>query len=638
MRQFHFSYNTVEAALSGVREIRAALDAVPHRDAAAFVFLIACNRGDAERLLEAWDRGLPEVRRVGITEGFEVGTTQQMQIVFNLITAEQKAFHSIQIPCAPGEEASAAERFVRFADGIPHLKGIALYPSDQRLNITRFLQKGCQHVPVFGAEAAPIVIVDGHKNNYHMVPGFAVGETVLDSGFSALLISGEHTHVNMEYILGWSPIGREMEMELDREKNDSVGETKIRMIDGRPALEIYHKYLGVQWDRFFVRNVCEFPLMVRREGLDICMIPMDSRNGGLTLTGTIEEHEKLRFSYSTRETVLNAAREGSERMAAFDADAVIMSICGNRTNCLQEDSHLEWDYYREKNPQLAFCHGYCEIAYNGGKGGVLNSAIVAVGLRESAETAGPLDGSAFITAPEGKESHSGPIPLSYRVSHFFHVMTEELVHLQRHLEEEVDLKTHEIEKLSLHVVQTLAETIDAKDKYTNGHSTRVAEYAREIAKRAGYSRENQEHIYIMGLLHDVGKIGVPDAVINKPARLTDEEFLLIKTHPIQGAKILQTIEEMPQLATGARYHHERYDGKGYPDGLAGLEIPEEARIIGVADAYDAMTSNRSYRRSMSQEEVREQIVQGMGTQFDPHFAEIMLEMMDEDADYQMREH
>ena len=164
------------------------------------------------------------------------------------------------------------------------------------------------------------------------------------------------------------------------------------------------------------------------------------------------------------------------------------------------------------------------------------------------------------------------------------------------------------------------------------------QYAREIAKRAGYSRENQEHIYIMGLLHDVGKIGVPDAVINKPARLTDEEFLLIKTHPIQGAKILQTIEEMPQLATGARYHHERYDGKGYPDGLAGLEIPEEARIIGVADAYDAMTSNRSYRRSMSQEEVREQIVQGMGTQFDPHFAEIMLEMMDEDADYQMREH
>jgi putative two-component system response regulator len=166
----------------------------------------------------------------------------------------------------------------------------------------------------------------------------------------------------------------------------------------------------------------------------------------------------------------------------------------------------------------------------------------------------------------------------------------------------------------------------------------VAQYAREIARRAGYSRENQEHIYIMGLLHDVGKIGVPDAVINKPARLTDEEFLLIKTHPIQGAKILQTIEEMPQLATGARYHHERYDGKGYPDGLAGLEIPEEARIIGVADAYDAMTSNRSYRRSMSQEEVREQIVQGMGTQFDPHFAEIMLEMMDEDADYQMREH
>ena len=637
MRQFQFVYSTVEDALSGIVEIRAKLDAVPHRDAAVFMFLIACDREDAAQLLAAWDSRLPEVRRVGITEGFEVGTTQQMQIVFNLVTSDQKAFHSIQIPCAPGEEAAAAERFVRFAEGIPHLKGVALYPSNTRINITRFLQNGCQHVPVFGAEAAPIVKVEGHMNNYHMEPGFAVGEAVLDSGFSALLISGEHVHVNMEYILGWSPIGREMEMELDQEANDSVGETKIRTIDGSPALEIYRKYLGVEWDRFFIRNVCEFPLMVRRDGVDICLVPMDSRRGGLTLTGTVEAHEKLRFSYSTRESILNAAREGSERMTAFDAEAVIMSICGNRTNCLQEESHLEWDFFRGKNPDLAFCHGYCEIAYEGGKGGVLNSAIVAVGFRESDVGAESLDGSAFITGREEMDSHSGPIPLSYRVSHFFHIMTDELVHLQRHLEDEVERKTRENERLSIQVVQTLVEAIDAKDTYTNGHSSRVAKYAREIARRAGYGHENQDRIFFMGLLHDVGKIGIPDAVINKPGRLTDAEFNQIKTHPVLGAKILQTIDEMPELVTGARYHHERYDGKGYPEHLEGAEIPEEARIIGVADAYDAMTSNRSYRRSMDQQVVREQIEQGMGTQFDPRFAKIMLQMMEEDVDYQMRE-
>ena len=190
---------------------------------------------------------------------------------------------------------------------------------------------------------------------------------------------------------------------------------------------------------------------------------------------------------------------------------------------------------------------------------------------------------------------------------------------------------------SFHVVQTLAEAIDAKDTYTNGHSGRVAKYSQEIAKRAGLSKRYQNEIFMMGLLHDVGKIGVPDAVINKSGRLTDEEFGIIKTHPTTGARILDKIEEMPELAVGAHWHHERIDGKGYPSGLKGRQIPIEARIIAVADAYDAMTSNRSYREVMPQSKVREQIEQGLGTQFDPVFGRIMLEMIDEDTDYSMRE-
>ena len=144
--------------------------------------------------------------------------------------------------------------------------------------------------------------------------------------------------------------------------------------------------------------------------------------------------------------------------------------------------------------------------------------------------------------------------------------------------------------------------------------------------------------YMMGLLHDVGKIGIPDAVINKPAKLTEEEFAIIKTHPGMGASILGKIKDRPNLASGARWHYERYDGKGYPDGLKGTEIPEEARIIAVADAYDAMTSCRSYRKAMPQEVVRQEIEKGMGTQFDSEFANIMLAMIDEDTEYQLREH
>ena len=222
--------------------------------------------------------------------------------------------------------------------------------------------------------------------------------------------------------------------------------------------------------------------------------------------------------------------------------------------------------------------------------------------------------------------------------------TIELVRLQRDLESEVEKKTEEVEKkakeiegLSLHVVQTLAEAIDAKDTYTNGHSSRVAEYARMISERFGYDRKQADEIYMMGLLHDVGKIGVPDAVINKPGKLTDEEFALIKKHPEMGSRILESVKEMPGLKIGARWHHERYDGHGYPDGLSGTDIPEEARIIAVADSYDAMTSNRSYRDVLSQSVVRQEIEKGKGTQFDPVFADIMLEMIDLDHDYKMRE-
>ena len=225
-----------------------------------------------------------------------------------------------------------------------------------------------------------------------------------------------------------------------------------------------------------------------------------------------------------------------------------------------------------------------------------------------------------------------PEVLTLRVRHII-----DLIRLQRNLSQEVEKKTEENEKLFMHVVHSLADAIDAKDTYTNGHSGRVAKYSKEIARRYGYSEKAQGDIYMMGLLHDVGKIGVPDAVINKPAKLTDEEFAMIKNHPAMGSRILKNIKEMPALATGARWHHEKYGGGGYPDGLSGNDIPEEARIIAVADAYDAMSSRRSYRDVLPQEVVRGEIEKGKGTQFDPKFADIMLSMIDEDTEYTLKE-
>ncbi|MCR5688145.1 MAG: HD-GYP domain-containing protein [Lachnospiraceae bacterium] len=183
----------------------------------------------------------------------------------------------------------------------------------------------------------------------------------------------------------------------------------------------------------------------------------------------------------------------------------------------------------------------------------------------------------------------------------------------------------------------LVNAIDAKDEYSRGHSLRVAEYSERIARKLGKSSDECYKIYYAALLHDVGKIGIDDSIINKKGRLTPEEYEAIKQHTVIGNQILSWINEYPYLSIGAHYHHERYDGKGYPSQLKGEDIPEIARIISVADAYDAMTSNRSYRKSIPQQLVREEIIKGAGTQFDPAFATVMQELIDLDPEYRMRE-
>ena len=232
----------------------------------------------------------------------------------------------------------------------------------------------------------------------------------------------------------------------------------------------------------------------------------------------------------------------------------------------------------------------------------------------------------FILKPISKDL------LTNRIGHAI-----ELISLRRNMSTEVEKSTRENKQSMLHILHAFGEVIDSKDCFTLGHSMRVAEYACEIAKRAGYSSQQQNNIYMAALLHDVGKLGVPDAVINKSDLLSDDEMEIVKQHTSMGGSALEKVKGMPHLASSARWHHERFEGGGYPDGLAGKMIPDEARIIAVADAYAAMTSRRRYRNILSQEDVRSEIEKGRGTQFDPAYADIMLEMIDNDKDYAMRE-
>ena len=194
-----------------------------------------------------------------------------------------------------------------------------------------------------------------------------------------------------------------------------------------------------------------------------------------------------------------------------------------------------------------------------------------------------------------------------------------------------------LKQMNMNIIRSLAFAIDAKDRYTSGHSQRVADYSVRVAKKLGLSEDAQRIVFYAGLLHDVGKISVPIEVINKPGRLTEEEFDQIRTHTSSGYHILRDIHDDSRIGHAAKYHHERYDGKGYPNGLAGKDIPEIARIIAVADAYDAMASNRSYRKLLPQEVIRSEIEKGRGTQFDPKMADAMLEIITEDTEYALHQ-
>lgn len=203
------------------------------------------------------------------------------------------------------------------------------------------------------------------------------------------------------------------------------------------------------------------------------------------------------------------------------------------------------------------------------------------------------------------------------------------------LQAEVDKQTKyaqqrhkRVEQMSVQLVQTLANAIDAKDKYTNGHSSRVAEYSVRIATAMGWNKEAVDILRYEGLLHDIGKIGISDIILNKAAALSDDEYDMLKDHVTIGFDIMHDASTLPGAANVIRYHHERYDGTGYPDGLKGEQIPIDARIVSIVDTYDAMSSNRIYRKALPKDKIREEMLKGRGRQFDPQILDVFISLFD----------
>ncbi len=197
----------------------------------------------------------------------------------------------------------------------------------------------------------------------------------------------------------------------------------------------------------------------------------------------------------------------------------------------------------------------------------------------------------------------------------------------KQINEKLEDSKEQLEQAYLDMIQTLRYTVEAKDSYTRGHSDRVSEYSVLIGEKLGLSEEQIKTLRIGGLFHDIGKIGIPDSILLKPAKLTDDEYSQIKNHPSIGAHILGNATIFKEIIPIVKHHHEKYDGNGYPSRLKGEEIPYMARIAAVADTFDAMTSRRSYRGPIDIEHVKEEIKRCEGTQFDPQIAEAFLDIL-----------
>ena len=216
------------------------------------------------------------------------------------------------------------------------------------------------------------------------------------------------------------------------------------------------------------------------------------------------------------------------------------------------------------------------------------------------------------------------ITIIYLTWLFFRTQIQKTIENQKR---ELEFAKKQVE-MGNETILTIAQTVDARDENTSHHSARVAEYSVLIAKELNFTENQLDSLLRTALLHDIGKIGIPDSILNKPSRLTDEEYFVMKTHVTKGAEILRHFTLLENVAEGALYHHERYDGKGYAHGLKGEEIPLNARIIALADAFDAMTANRVYRKQLDLDFVLEEIKKCSGSQFDPNLVEIFLKLID----------
>ena len=457
-------YKSAEASIGQISKI---LTDTPHRSAVITFYEKGFSKQEVASLLACIkDCGHDELLVAGISvtliaELMPEGTGIQL----NLILAEEAEIEVVPMPCMLGEELSVAEKLKERLFAHEHVRVVELFGSNMALNTTKFMKaamEGHEDAVLFGTstirglpaklsveENENIVEIEQGITDLEMNEFVIAGDCILNDGFVAVIFAGEKLRAMSNYALGWNPIGRKMVPELG--ECAARGETVIKKINDSPAVDIYKEYLGVYPDSFLIGNVCEFPFIVERDGIDICMIPIDCGNDGeLFFMMTVDPGERIRFTFASHDEVLAASRRSLEDMEDFRPEALFLTLCGNRINFLKEDAHIEWDSFSDVSSDYALMHGACELYYHGKKGGILNSAHLAIGMRENDTSAGV---SAYYH-PAIESLRKGRIlSLSDRMSVFLSRITTELLDMAKEAKDANNAKSAFLSHIS-HEIRT----------------------------------------------------------------------------------------------------------------------------------------------------------------------------------------
>ncbi len=508
MIQKKFLCKDIGAVKEAVGQICGILRDTPHKSALVTFYETGLTRGEIDGLVEDLRRsGTPQLQIAGISltiiaELMPEGTG----VLLNLILTDEADMEVVSVPCMPGEEAEAAGKLRARLDNADNVRAVELFGSNMSINTTRFIEKameGHEDVVLFGTSTIrglmqKITVDEGGDNliDVEQIDPSSVkeelifGGEILYDGFVAVVFSGEDLKVRADYALGWNPIGRSLPLELG--EDPEMGETVVNRIYGLPAVDIYREYLGVYPDAYLISNICEFPLVVERDGINICMVPLTGgKDGELYFMMTLREGEKLRFTFASHDEVLAASRRSLENQERFQPQALFLTLCGNRINFLKEDAHLEWDSFKSVGPDNVIMHGACELFYHKGKGGILNSAHLAIGLRE-----GEADSIAEYEHPTLESlRHGRTLSLSDRMSVFLSKITTELIDIAAQADSANKAKSAFLSHMS-HEIRTPINAILGMDEMIlqESQDEETIEYAESI-RSAGNN--------MLGIVNDI---------------------------------------------------------------------------------------------------------------------------------------